>query len=151
MGDSRTGAKAGAVAGFISLGIVESVTAPFAFRLPFLSLIGIIPSLLIEGIVLGVIFGVLFSFVKDKFMTNRSLPFRGLIFGLAPFALFTILNLGVFIAAAMFLNLDLLIRTASIIIQELGVNLLFGYLIGYFFVRFGGVGLPAAHEQLFPL
>ncbi|MCL5067778.1 MAG: hypothetical protein M1368_05425 [Thaumarchaeota archaeon] len=142
MGESRTGAKAGAVAGFISLGIVESVTAPIAFRLPFLSLIGIMAPLLMEGIVLGVIFGVLFSFVKDKFMTNLSLPLRGLIFGLAPFALFMVLNLGVFIASEMFLNLDLLIRAASIIIQELGVNLLFGYLIGYFFARFGGVGLP---------
>lgn len=83
------------------------------------------------GLIGGLILGLIFAAVEDKYMKKQSLPMRGLIFGLILFVIDVALNLGS-------VNYG-----SGALVSGLGISLvgalIFGYLLGLFFQKFGPV------------
>jgi hypothetical protein len=85
--------------------------------------------MIIGGLIGGLILGLIFAAVQDKYMKRQSLPVRGLVFGLILFAIDLLLNAGS-------VNYGTSALLSGFTISLIGA-LIFGYLLGAFFQRFG--------------
>jgi len=94
----------------------------------------------IAGLIGGLILGLIFAAVEGRYMKNQSIVLRGLVFGAVLFLID--LALGI----RNFANYGLGYASASLVISFVG-SLLFGYLLGFFFARFGPPLVPAATFQ----
>lgn len=80
------------------------------------------------GLIGGIILGLVFSAVHDKYMKSQTLPIRGLVFGVILFLIDLGLNSGSFSYGTSYVGANLGVSLVS--------SLIFGYLLGYFFMRF---------------
>lgn len=91
------------------------------------------------GLIGGLILGLIFAAVQDKYMKRQSLPIRGLIFGLILFVIDIALNLGS-------VNYGPGALASGLVFSLIG-SLIFGYLLGLFFQKFGPT---VTTQQTFP-
>src|SRR5690242_15971110 len=95
MADYGRGAKAGAIAGVVT-GIIEAIGSYALFSLARDAIMTGLPagvtidqaayltvvSSFIGSIIGGIILGVIFAAVYNKYMTGKSIPMRGIVFGI---------------------------------------------------------------------
>jgi MFS family permease len=148
------GAKAGLIAGIIQgifsgiisyllakayIGTIESViqsSLPAGSNLDVAALANfaitfILIGAIIGGLIGGLILGLIFAAVQDKYMKGQSLPIRGAVFGLILFLIDLArlaLSSASFKYGATYVSISL--------VASLATTLIFGYLLGFFFLKF---------------
>lgn len=152
MAEYGRGAKAGAISGVV-LGVITAVayyvqfiimdssirsairqnvaagSALTADQVFSIVLATIVVGSFVGSIVLGVIFGIIFAAVHDKYMTSKSVAMRGIVIGLPLWLVGISFDVGYFYFGAVYM-------AASIVIGLIA-SLIYGYLLGHFFERFG--------------
>jgi CBS domain containing-hemolysin-like protein len=147
MADYGRGAKAGAIAGVVT-GIIEAIgtfalfslttdaikTALQSTTLPagvtidqlvtLTQYIAVI-SVFIGSIIGGAILGIIFAAVYNKYMTSKSLPMRGIVFGIILWLIGIVLNIGSFSYGTTYVAVSIIVGLVS--------SLIYGYLLGHFF------------------
>ena len=147
MADYGRGAKAGAIAGVVT-GIIEAIgtIALFSFTandiktalqgttLPAgitidqaltaaMYLAAVVT--FIASIIVGLILGVIFAAVANKYMTGKSFEMRGLVFGIILWIIGILGNIGNFGYGTTYIAVSVLIGLIA--------SLIYGYLLGHFF------------------
>jgi len=151
MADLGRGAKAGVVSGVVA-GIIlaigylvlftiisdqiktalQGTTIPIGTTID--ALLAFVMIILVVGtflgtLIAGLILGLIFSVVADKYMTGKSYAMRGIVFGIVLWIIGILFNLGNFYYGTTYV-------AASVIIG-LAASLIYGWLLGTFYGRFG--------------
>jgi hypothetical protein len=126
------GAKAGLVAG----GAWGIITA--AETVATLSPIGTVLVLAILRLVWGFVLGLVFAAIADRFMSNRTYRAKGAVYGLVLAVIEIALNLGSLATGVTNVAINLAVGIPS--------SLVFGWLIGYSYERFGPTDVPAIQD-----
>ncbi|OLD02891.1 hypothetical protein AUG19_07000 [archaeon 13_1_20CM_2_54_9] len=152
MAEYGRGAKAGVVAGLVcgvilAIGyyalftlVQDTVRQAIQDALPVGSVITVDQALaaalvlLVVGtfvgtIVVGAILGLVFAAAHNKYMQSKSLAMRGIVFGVILWIIGILSNIGSFSYGATYIGLSVLIGLIA--------SLVYGYLLGTFFGRFG--------------
>src|SRR5437899_8856922 len=147
MADYGRGAKAGAIAGVV-LGVIEAIgyVALFSFIMDSIrtavqgttlpagltvdqvisaTLYALVIFTFVGSIILGAILGVIFAAVHNKYMTSKSLPMRGIVFGIILWLIGIGFNIGNFSYGTTYVAVS--------VILGLVASLIYGYLLGHFF------------------
>jgi hypothetical protein len=124
--DYFRGAKAGLVAG-LSWAVITALLGVASTPSDLVALV-VFP---VIRVIYGLIFGIVFAAVADRFLVSRSYLFRGFVFGLVLGIVEVVLNLIALAGGGTGVVVNLIVG--------IGSSLVFGSVLGYSYGRFVGI------------